>query len=284
MALSCPHSLFSHRTSICSFEARPHPSLLLTALAQFRPRLQFLGDVKIVSLRDTEACRNGPIDMNSETRPRHRGASLGTPTRAADHAEPTEAPRHHRRRSSAFLEVGLGGQDAIIDAKIRRSSRPKMQVRFNSKVEVVEPDALQLPDESDQDLSPYQRPQIHYPSPPALFPNLPRILFLVCVLALLVPSWRNSPFLGAGITPIGAKAGSVKTPLPRQRREIAAKLVTRQNSPTDVCLRWSQQTALVNGTLYSYGGHTTTEPTQTENTWSKARSPSVWRARLTKNF
>src|SRR6202007_986502 len=38
--------------------------------------------------------------------------------------------------------------------------------------------------------------------------------------------------------------------------------------PTDVCKRWSQQSALVNGTLYLYGGQSSTTSDQTSNTWN----------------
>ncbi|KAK8152466.1 hypothetical protein BKA80DRAFT_292562 [Phyllosticta citrichinensis] len=46
-------------------------------------------------------------------------------------------------------------------------------------------------------------------------------------------------------------------------------LVKRDKSPTDVCTRWSQATAVVNGTLYVYGGRAKTDASQSSNTWSK---------------
>jgi hypothetical protein len=45
-------------------------------------------------------------------------------------------------------------------------------------------------------------------------------------------------------------------------------LQKRDNSPTNVCKRWSQQSAVVNGTLYLYGGRATLTPEQTNNEWS----------------
>ena len=54
--------------------------------------------------------------------------------------------------------------------------------------------------------------------------------------------------------------------VPRERKMV---LETRADSPTDVCTRWSHQSAVVNGTLYIYGGQATTEPGQTQNKWSK---------------
>ncbi|KAI5269744.1 hypothetical protein E4T47_06870 [Aureobasidium subglaciale] len=53
--------------------------------------------------------------------------------------------------------------------------------------------------------------------------------------------------------------------VPRERTMV---LETRANSPTDVCTRWSHQSAVINGTLYVYGGQATTEPEQTENKWN----------------
>ena len=38
--------------------------------------------------------------------------------------------------------------------------------------------------------------------------------------------------------------------------------------PTDICTRWSVQSALVNGTIYIYGGRSTDEAGQTQNTWN----------------
>ncbi|EFQ97595.1 kelch repeat protein [Nannizzia gypsea CBS 118893] len=48
----------------------------------------------------------------------------------------------------------------------------------------------------------------------------------------------------------------------------ARTLARRDNTPTDVCKRWSQQTAVVNGTLYIYGGRSTTDANQKDKTWN----------------
>ncbi|RMY25647.1 hypothetical protein D0867_00596 [Hortaea werneckii] len=45
-------------------------------------------------------------------------------------------------------------------------------------------------------------------------------------------------------------------------------LAKRSDSPTGVCFRWAQQSAIVNGTLYLYGGEATTQASQTSNTWN----------------
>src|ERR1700744_2065411 len=74
--------------------------------------------------------RRSPVESDSFCEPRNTPSCDGEPT----------------RRNSAFLEVGLGGEDAIVDSKLRRGSRPKLQVRFRSKVDVVEPEAVDWPE------------------------------------------------------------------------------------------------------------------------------------------
>ncbi|KAM5468867.1 hypothetical protein MauCBS54593_004862 [Microsporum audouinii] len=57
--------------------------------------------------------------------------------------------------------------------------------------------------------------------------------------------------------------------LPQQGVHAHARVLTqRDNSPTDICKRWSQQTAIVNGTLYIYGGRSTTDANQKDKTWN----------------
>lgn len=60
--------------------------------------------------------------------------------------------------------------------------------------------------------------------------------------------------------------------VPVERKMV---LETRADSPTDVCTRWSHQSAVINGTLYIYGGQATTEPGQTLNKWSKIATQSL---------
>ena len=160
-----------------------------------------------------------------------------------------------RRRSSAFFEAGLQGDDALVDAKVRRNSRPRV-VRFRSKVEVVGPEAI--------DWSQYTGNSVD--DMPAYFPTLPRLLFLALVIAIVLPSLNSSPLLQAGLGPRGAEAGPIAMPIERQHKTLPQR---RQVSSTDVCKRWSQQSAVVNGTLYLYGGRSTTSDQQTSDTWSK---------------
>ncbi|KAI5812850.1 kelch repeat protein [Pyronema omphalodes] len=46
------------------------------------------------------------------------------------------------------------------------------------------------------------------------------------------------------------------------------RLERRDDSPTDVCARWSHQTAVVNGKIYIYGGQAKKQAGQKSNTWN----------------
>lgn len=174
----------------------------------------------------------------------------------------SETWTHHHRRSSVFFETGLGGQDTIVDARIRRSSRPKQQVRFRSTVDVYEPDDIERADES---VDPHSRTSHSHSS---LFPILPRVLFIACVLALFIPCLTTSISLESRTGIAVAEGASATKPDRARKGEDTDDLARRQTTSIDYCTRWSQQTALVNGTLYIYGGRASQQPLQKDNTWS----------------
>lgn len=83
------------------------------------------------------------------------------------------------------------------------------------------------------------------------------------VLALMLPILQM-----ISIAPLSVYGSSI----PRASITSVAErssLVERQGSQTDVCKRWSGQTAIVNGTLYMYGFRTTTDAQQNSDTWSE---------------
>lgn len=53
-----------------------------------------------------------------------------------------------------------------------------------------------------------------------------------------------------------------------RKHSSESNIVRRDDSPTDVCSRWSHQSAVVNGTLYIYGGRSTQQEGQNSNTWN----------------
>lgn len=93
---------------------------------------------------------------------------------------------------------------------------------------------------------------------------------LVLVIAACLPFIYEAYQADAGATPSFGVDGMA---VPRERTAVmeadTASLSRRADSPTDVCTRFSHQSAIINGTLYIYGGQATTEAGQESNKWSK---------------
>lgn len=84
----------------------------------------------------------------------------------------------------------------------------------------------------------------------------------ILAAALVLPRWAASVVATAGLGAMAAQAHAI----PMDDKEQWN--MKRENSPTDVCSRWSHQSAVVNGTLYLYGGRSTQAAGQNENTWN----------------
>ncbi|KAK8117088.1 uncharacterized protein PG998_005369 [Apiospora kogelbergensis] len=112
-------------------------------------------------------------------------------------------------------------------------------------------------------LSP-KRPKIKSAAgaPPSAVSGLHRFTMIALLIAIFIPaiSYRHG-YEKVEIS--GADAGVIP---PTSRSEIV--LDTRADSPVDVCLRWAHQSAMVNGTIYIYGGQAKTEGGQKQNTWN----------------
>lgn len=84
----------------------------------------------------------------------------------------------------------------------------------------------------------------------------------ILAAALVLPQWASSIVATAGLGAMAAQAHAIPMV------DMENRNVKRENSPTDVCSRWSHQSAVVNGTLYLYGGRSTQAAGQNENTWN----------------
>ncbi|KAL9098192.1 MAG: hypothetical protein Q9187_009711, partial [Circinaria calcarea] len=105
----------------------------------------------------------------------------------------------------------------------------------------------------------------------SLLSSTPRLYYFTLFFAIFLPLLHNSPLAGkAGYLAIGVEASVVRTPVAERRvlDETNAELVERDDSPTDICKRWSHQTAIVNGTIYIYGGQSSNATRQTTDTWN----------------
>ncbi|KAK5169061.1 uncharacterized protein LTR77_006370 [Saxophila tyrrhenica] len=184
-----------------------------------------------------------------------------------------------RRRASIFREVGLESDDSLPSPQPGsvRKERPQ-SVRFRSKDEIHVFEQYH-----DDDHAPvaerdhFQRAEHTSTVPPARVSQSPlpsfanttmyRIGVCVLLIAAAVPllprgfieGHRSAlPIQGVSGGPIPEKAVSPKV----------FDLDKRADTPTDWCFKWAQQSAIVNGTLYLYGGEATTEDGQTSNTWN----------------
>ncbi|KAL8918128.1 MAG: hypothetical protein Q9172_005555 [Xanthocarpia lactea] len=101
------------------------------------------------------------------------------------------------------------------------------------------------------------------------FSLYPRLSLLTLLVIIAFPLLYEMPWVEmAGMGIIGAKAGVIRTSGPVHADLATEGLQKRADTDTDVCSRWSAQSAVVNGTMYVYGGHSTTEAGQKNNTWS----------------
>ena len=125
-------------------------------------------------------------------------------------------------------------------------------------------------------------------SPPAAVPSMSHIVFIGILLTLVIPGLHQSISFGrARYLGSGANAAVVQL---RSSDLGSSSLKARVTSPTDICTRWSHQgemrtiktksslsrqlillqiAAVLNGTLFVYGGQAKTNAQQKTNTWSR---------------
>lgn len=174
---------------------------------------------------------------------------------------PTRSLDANGKRRSIFTEVGLDDStDESSPDTQKQDDRPRRRVRFRSKPEIHEA----AEDDAEEEESPII---VQTPTSPPRGVAWTRMFFFTFLLAFLLPALHTMTSLQSNVAPLGATAGPI--PEPRSPlRETDAQLVRRDDTETDVCKRWSQQSALVNGTLYLYGGRTMTSSSQTSGTWN----------------
>ncbi|KAI5925344.1 hypothetical protein F4810DRAFT_75275 [Camillea tinctor] len=97
-------------------------------------------------------------------------------------------------------------------------------------------------------------------APPPIALGLHRLTMIALLIAVVLPalSYHNGR---QKVKISGADAGVIT-------RTPSTVLERQQNSPTQVCTRWAGQSAVINGTLYFYGGRSKTTGNQTSDTWN----------------
>lgn len=171
------------------------------------------------------------------------------------------------RRSSAFTEVGLEGHDSILDSKIQ--GRPQLSVRFRSTDSVIESQTSESEVQTtltSADIGAHVPPTAPtFVRPESFLSRIPfaQIALFTALVAIAYPTFYGQSS-NSHMMPVVADA----SPMAPRARALETLPAKRQSTNTDVCKRWSGQSAVVNGTFYYYGGRATTSPDQTTNEWS----------------
>ncbi|MCJ1412401.1 hypothetical protein MMC19_006495 [Ptychographa xylographoides] len=183
-------------------------------------------------------------------------------------------------RASFFKEVGIDGMTLEGPNTTGRSQR---RVRFRSKTDVLcisdaESGVSSGNEDEDEDQASSSGAsasiQLHAPKPRQVamsqraYPPLSRIFPFTIILGIVLTLIHNSPLIGrVGENSIGVEGGVIRSPRVEDIL-VETGVDKRQNSPTDVCIRWAHQSQIVNGTIYIYGGQATQQEGQTQNTWN----------------
>ena len=97
----------------------------------------------------------------------------------------------------------------------------------------------------------------------------PRLYFLILLILVVLPFLHGTRIVDtAEASVIGTNAGVLQRSGQQARDGAVPDIEKRANTDTDVCTRWSAQSAVINGTIYIYGGQATQEAGQKSNRWT----------------
>jgi hypothetical protein len=183
--------------------------------------------------------------------------------------------RMRNRYTSAFTEIGLDGEANTKDCNMRDllETRPGSPVRWRSRTDIHETEQ-----QKERDFKPALSCAIPIPTSHQYGSSatiVSRLSFLAVVLAIMIPVLHMSPLLQTGPAILGAQAAPTAPMSATYQNIEATRLLPRRANAADTCLRWSHQSAVVNGTLYMYGGRAKTDSNQASNTWSEFESARV---------
>ncbi|KAK4991533.1 hypothetical protein LTR50_001727 [Elasticomyces elasticus] len=209
-------------------------------------------------------------------------------TAALPSDKPTSSPSS--RRQSTIPDLPPSSDNIATGATVEPTAheRPLRQLRFRSKPDIFEYTRRGSENEdvtcdttaAGTTSSPAPSASGKVPVPILLHRASPvppehasmsyRFGMFALLVAVCLPLLQSTPFFGHAAPPaIGVNGGVIKerrTPL--EGELIDGELLRRDNTPTDVCTRWSHQTAIVNGTLYIYGGRATNQSGQKDHQWN----------------
>ena len=148
------------------------------------------------------------------------------------------------RRKSILQESGLpGAEDSVASTPPKRDRPQSVRFRSRDEVHVVERYHDELLSEQDRGTNGRPSALSHSPLPGGSSPRMYRLGAALLFLVAVVPFLPSSNFFGhSSATPIQGVSGGVIPEEARQRTDI--DLQKRADSPTDACIRWSQQCSL----------------------------------------
>ena len=202
-----------------------------------------------------------------------QGSGKLSSSRAMHEVDPSSRSIRNRYKS-AFTEIGLDGAADTTNCNMQNLShtRPASRVRWRSQIDIREAEQQKEQDSELEISRAIPAATSHQYGSSATIVS--RLSFLAVVLAIMIPVLHMSPLLQTGPAVLGAEAAPT-TPMPGTHQNVeSTRLLPRQGNAADTCLRWSQQSAVVNGTLYLYGGRAKGDSNQASNTWSKLCQPS----------
>ncbi|KAL8763066.1 MAG: hypothetical protein Q9184_001026 [Pyrenodesmia sp. 2 TL-2023] len=163
-------------------------------------------------------------------------------------------------RKSKFMEVNVDGDSSEYAEDLAAFlHHPSPNTRFNTRSRSSTCSTTQTESDSDS---------VNASGTP-IFSLHPRLYSLALLILIAFPLLFDTGWLGIpGTSVIGASAGVIRNSDAIEEDGAGRLRQKRADTDTDVCNRWAGQSALVNGTIYLYGGHSTQEPGQKENTWT----------------
>ncbi|KAI8956043.1 hypothetical protein F4801DRAFT_101 [Xylaria longipes] len=178
-------------------------------------------------------------------------------------------------RKSVFREIGLGPDDENAETSTSRQSCRETQHSENTsrppesttpayeRRHSVGGKPMREKSRWLSKLIPERRPQIKSAAaaPSTSVSGIYRITMIALLIAVVLPAIGYNS--GRRMLEVnGADAGVIREPI------VRSVLEDRANSPTVVCKRWAGQSAVLNGTLYYYGGRANITADQTGSTWN----------------
>ncbi|KAL8782225.1 MAG: hypothetical protein Q9213_005591 [Squamulea squamosa] len=192
---------------------------------------------------------------DNDTMERYKDAQSIDPSTASEYPFPSISVSLQRPRRSKFMEVDVDGEMDEEGTATAHIKRPHCDSRASTMSCESESDSI-----SDPGLALTESP---------FFATYPRLVLLTLLALIAFPLLYEMPWVGTvGMGIVGAKAGPIRTSDTVNGDIVMEELHKRADTNTDVCSRWAAQSAVVNGTVYVYGGHSTTQAGQKNDTWT----------------